>query len=430
MDNADNSDQDRGAPDSGVESEEQVQHGDHDPKPDAPVSQPIDDAKPTSGEASELKNHDLETVATEALADSAASTPPNDSESVATEGAMTEGKTELDLASLREALTDRRASAVATLFGEQRSSDKSLQHLVQEYVDAVTAAAIADVSVADEVAVLCDLIQTRHEQALEQDGTQARVYAEKAQLHREVYDTLFAQLDVLLDAITVELGVLQTPDEVGEAAPEKLASALLNHRKGVEIVQRMLARVKDRRKELGEKTDPSLSADPVFVDRPTELEEVAEFVRCSSQRWHDNCDANFHKVEELKKTVAACDREVSKAVKNLLSAVDGIDAGLANEQMLREELSEYDQEFGPLIAKWFALYHSLDSKLAAFFEATCLEPASVEPGSRFDPETMEPQGTVKDPDKNNEDVASVLRRGFSLNGRQMRPTLVEVVMND
>jgi molecular chaperone GrpE (heat shock protein) len=67
--------------------------------------------------------------------------------------------------------------------------------------------------------------------------------------------------------------------------------------------------------------------------------------------------------------------------------------------------------------------------LQPYFEATGLAPLTVEPGTLFQPETMEPGGTVVLPDRPLEEVASVMRRGYALNGEQLRPIQVEVVVH-
>jgi molecular chaperone GrpE (heat shock protein) len=124
-----------------------------------------------------------------------------------------------------------------------------------------------------------------------------------------------------------------------------------------------------------------------------------------------------------------CKKELLRVVKSFVEAVDGIDGGLRNEAEVRGRLQAFEAEYGSLIDFWFAAYHNLEKQIDKFFSATGIGALSVAPGTPFDPATMEPVGTVANPDLNNEDVAMVLRRGYMIHGEQVRPMMVEVVIN-
>ena len=90
---------------------------------------------------------------------------------------------------------------------------------------------------------------------------------------------------------------------------------------------------------------------------------------------------------------------------------------------------QHRAEHGALIDSWFGTYNRVEEALKPFFAATGLEPMDVKPGTLFAPDTMEPGGTVADPNRKNEEVATMLRRGFCYGGENIRPALVEVVVN-
>ena len=191
------------------------------------------------------------------------------------------------------------------------------------------------------------------------------------------YCAFFDALALLEQALAGEAQRLQETDAF-QQAPQALGDALLNYKQGIELIQRMVKRAQDRKKP-GE-TAPMVG-------------------------------------------------ETSAAVKNLLGALDGIENGRRSEPELLAGVADFRAEYGALIDSWFGTYDRMDQALQPFFATSGLEPMVVEPGTLFSPDTMEPGGTVADPNRKNDEVASTLRRGFRFAGVLIRPALVEVVIN-
>ena len=188
------------------------------------------------------------------------------------------------------------------------------------------------------------------------------------------YCAFFDALALLEQALAGEAQRLQETDAF-QQAPQPLRDALLNYKQGIEIIHRMVKRVQDR------------------------------------------------------KTSDITSRETLATVKSLLAALDGIDSGRRSEPELLAGVADFRAEYGALIDSWFGTYDRMEQALQAFFAASELEPIVVEPGTPFSPDTMEPGGTVADPNRKNDEVASTLRRGFRFAGVLIRPALVEVVIN-
>jgi molecular chaperone GrpE (heat shock protein) len=220
-------------------------------------------------------------------------------------------------------------------------------------------------------------------------------------------------------------------DDTFQQAPEALRTTLANYKKGIEIVHRMISRAKDRKQELSTEMPASLGRDLDEVDAPEDADQFAASVVSLSDAFHKLRDANYHATQDAKAAADACFEASLTALKQILSAIDGIDSGLASEPQVRARVAqiEEDESCHALADSWFGAYGRLNESVDAFLSKTGLEAHTVAPGTPFDPNTMEPQGTVENPEMNNEDVATVLRRGFSLHGQPVRPILVDVVRN-
>jgi molecular chaperone GrpE (heat shock protein) len=239
-------------------------------------------------------------------------------------------------------------------------------------------------------------------------------------------------LDLLIEQVGKELDELDLDSEPYQAAPQELQDRLANYRKGVEIIHRMFSRIKDRRKELTQEL-PALATNGLEpAGPPAEVDQVNAYLRELSEKFHKLRDANNNTLREAEDVGEKCWKATVHVVKGVISAVDGIDSGLDNEPDTRAALKEYEteeQDFSELIDAWFQAYHRLQEHVEAFFGKTGIETHTVEPGTPFDPETMEPQSTVESSELNDEDVAAVARRGFSLQGAAIRPVMVDVVKN-
>ncbi len=357
-------------------------------------------------------------------------TEESSSEAAETEE-TTEPAAEVDLKALTAALQQQRERLLTDLLGEERPRKAVAEPAIQAYVAAVKDAAASEIPDSDEQVKLVELARERHASALAGEQTDLEAARGAAQRNIEIYDNLFAELDALVEEAAGELARLDEEDERFKQAPEELQTTLLNFKKGVEIIHRMFDRSRARKKDLSEGL-PAPLADAWPESQSAPSEDIGELVNELVQSFHKLRDESYHASQDAKKYAEKCKKAATSAITGLLSAIDGIDAGLQNEPETKAALTSFiEAEDGgsQMLAEWLQAYHRLDAAAGRFFSKTGIEAHTVEPGTPFDPETMEPQGTVANPELKDEDVAAVMRRGFSLNGEPIRPILVDVVRN-
>lgn len=329
-------------------------------------------------------------------------------------------------------LEQQRNCVVKELFGEERPRQAKAEEVMQAYAAAVSKAVAAEALESSESAKLAASVSDVHDSAVNAEQADVDGAVAEAERHIEAYDTLFRELKVLVEETTEELARLDQENEEFQSAPEELQSTLLNFKKGIEIIHRMFDRTQARKKDLSGELSRALPGEWQPDVPSVEPEDMGEFVMQLSQAFHQMRDANYHANQNAKKSAEKCRKTAANTVSGLLSAIDGIDAGLQNEPELRAGLSRFEegeQNYSALIESWLQAYHRIAACVDRFFGKTGIEAHTVEPGTPFDPETMEPQGTVANPEMNDEDVAAVMRRGFSLKGETIRPILVDVVKN-
>jgi molecular chaperone GrpE (heat shock protein)/exonuclease VII small subunit len=241
------------------------------------------------------------------------------------------------------------------------------------------------------------------------------------------YRAFFDGLVPLEQSLTGEVERLQETDAF-QQAPQPLKDALLNYKKGIEIIHRMVKRLQDRKKPM-DTAAASVPDAPALPEAAPDLEQWPAVLTAHCTAVHDWRTARSDAARNAQKAADAAKRETLAAVKNLLGALDGIESGQRSEPELLSRLSDHHADHGALIDAWFGTYDRIEELLKPFFAATGLEPMVIEPGTIFAPDTMEPGGTVADPSRKNEEVATMLRRGFKFAGENIRPALVEVVVN-
>ena len=339
---------------------------------------------------------------------------------------------QIDLEAVAKELDEKRDRLVTELFGEYRPRAAAAQKAIEGFTGTLQTLVAAGRECAGEAAKLVQAGCQRHEEALSAEKARLQQQAQRVTECAACYDNLFTELDVLVEQVGNVLEPLDPDSEPYKAAPEELRDRLDNYRKGVEIIHRMFSRVKDRKKELAQDL-PELASDGLDpAEPPAKVDGLDAYVRELSTKFHDLRDANDNTLREAEEVCAKCWKATVHVVKGVISAVDGIDSGLQNEPDTRAALKQFEtekQEITELIDCWFQAYHQLQEHVEAFFAKTGIESHTVEPGTPFDPETMEPQGTVESSELNDEDVAAVARRGFSLKGEPVRPVMVDVVKN-
>jgi molecular chaperone GrpE (heat shock protein) len=341
--------------------------------------------------------------------------PPVDPEAVATE------------------LQERRLGLIQGLFGQDRPRDAITQKTIADYNEAFQAAVAADVTtVPDEGAELIEQVVACHAAALELEKSEMASLVADMESRVDAHDALFSALAKLTDDVAFELSRLDPENETFAGFSEEMQSALNNHRKGVEIIHRMLSRASERRTEFSKEPPATLTEEMDTPPPPDTVEQTDDFAAQLLERYHSVRETNRAAEREAADALGKCRKSLKTALAALLSAVDGFDAGLTNEGEAKARLTdkgEQEAEDKALVEQWMGVYGRLEEALNAFLSTTGMESHTVERGTPFDPETMEPQGTVEAPDLDNEEVATVVRRGFSLKGEIIRPMFVEVVMN-
>lgn len=340
---------------------------------------------------------------------------------------------ELDDVRLMALLAQHRDRFVGLLFATRPAPAADLSMAVEELSTACRQAASRGLSPAGECDPLIDLINERRKKFIEHD----QIELSAAVVEAEKYLTAHRKLSGSLDALVQHVGtVVQelTEREAGLPPPEDaLHAALLNHKKGLEIIQRMIGRASDRRKDLsGERPASDFEPDqPVVIpEDPIQLEEFAHQFMKSLKAERQSRDRIIVTQRDFAEN---CRKGLVALAKSLLPAVDGIDSGLANEPAARGQWlasGDLNEDLRGLLEIWFSSYARLRGGLDKFLLEAGLEAQSVQPGAPFDPESMEPIGTVSHPDFPDDSVAAVVRRGFVLAGENLRPVAVEVVRND
>ncbi|HEX3427508.1 MAG TPA: nucleotide exchange factor GrpE [Candidatus Limnocylindrales bacterium] len=108
--------------------------------------------------------------------------------------------------------------------------------------------------------------------------------------------------------------------------------------------------------------------------------------------------------------------------------------GLAGEDLIRKVLALAD-DFDLAIENrpaelvghpWFEGVTAIDRKLRSLLESEGVRPIAAEPGARFDPREHEAIVTVPGTGRAEGEIVDVVRRGYKLRDRVLRPALVAV----
>lgn len=338
--------------------------------------------------------------------------------------------TVVDPAALLEVVQQERKRVIAVVFATERPSQVKATEIITAYTGALTSAAVANAVQLTELEQLASEVDACHAAALVNEKAEAAANSECVGQETELYERLFTELDVVISVVDEEMDARPDDTEALQDAPDELRSRLANYKKGIGIIQRMLNKVKDRKKDLSDTDQGEVVEEFIATAPPESWDAVAAWLDELLVEFHKVRDANYHAIHDVKKRVENCSKAAQDTVKSLISAIDGIDSGLENEPMTAAAMAQHRKQYDQLIDGWLGAYESLSGAVEQFLENSGVSAYVVEPGTPFDPETMEPQGVVENLELNNDEVASVLRRGFSLNGIQIRPVQVDVVRNN
>lgn len=335
-----------------------------------------------------------------------------------------------DAECLAEALAVARTQLLSTLFTKDRPPNSAAKQVIEAYAAAL--AATQDGTGRSEIAQLASLVASANEGIFSQEQSDFQGACAAIARHVEVYDSLFSALEDFGKDVGAQLQQLNAETAAFQTAQEPLKAGLANYRKGVEIIDRMLSRVIERKKALVAEAPQPLTECLDLPELPDELPAVSGYLQNVMERFHRVRDANHHAIRDAQSHADKCHAQVLQSIKSLLAAIDGIDSGLDAEPGTRASLLQSvpsDDDLANLVQSWTGCYQRLSAIADAFFSRAGITAHTVEPGTPFDPETMEPQGTVENPALKDEDVAAVARRGFSLGNQMIRPMVVDVVRN-
>ncbi len=284
----------------------------------------------------------------------------------------------------------------------------------------------------DDGEKLLAAVLERHQRVVDEDRAEMERTTRLAEGQIEVNARLCSALDTLVGDLAALVQGLDdnsaefTPDE------ESLQVAIANHRKGLEIIQRMFGRARDRRKDLSSGRPSATIESFGEATAPGDAGQLSDFVKAIWDRLQVSRESRDQAILAWRDFSETCRKGVGALAKALLPAIDGVDSGLAGEATARTQWLTVEGQSADrlsLVERCFSSYARLNERVDRFLDEAGLEARTVVPGVSFDPETMEPVGTVERPDLPNDAVASVARRGFALAGETLRPVAVEVVRN-
>lgn len=325
-----------------------------------------------------------------------------------------------------EQLTALRESLLEQILGERRLSNERIDELMTQWVRSVMASSS---TLAAELHVIDGAVKQKDGEIRQKEQNEIATVGETLQRYVVAVDQLFESLPALNQKLQDAIDARS--DDKLQSVAEPLRETLATYRQGLEIIQRMFARSIDRKPSLVPMDVNLGSVDLKFAEVVDET-VFADAIGKLANTFHDVRDQNYHLLRDTK---TDCEKQIQKAklgLKGILSAIDGIDGGLQNERETRASANDVSQSETPVnevVASWYGAYDGLSSALQELLERTQLSSITVEIGTPFDPETQEPQGVVRNSELNDDDVAVVLRQGFSFCGEMIRPAIVEVVKN-
>ena len=336
---------------------------------------------------------------------------------------------DVDAPAISAELNQCRGRLVDGLFSAR---EETVDAVAQAYAALWQQSFAAGLPSTDDGAQLLAAVLERHQRVVDED----RAEMERTMRLAERQIAVNARLCSALDSLVVDLAALVPglDDHSVEfnADEQALHAAISNHRRGLEIIQRMFARAKDRQKDFSggrpSATIESLGA----ATAPGNAGQLSDFVKEIRARLRDSRQTRDQSILAWRDFSETCRKGLAALAKALLPAIDGVDSGLAGETTARTQwlaVEGQSAEKQSLIERCFSSYARLNERVDRFLGEAGLEAHTVVPGISFDPETMEPIGTVESPDLPNDAVASVARRGFALAGETLRPVAVEVVRN-
>ena len=385
----------------------------------------------TAGDQQESSADDGDTDAATATTEESSSAEETDGETSDAEVESATGDAPADQPQVepvsQQDLDEARQKLAEQLLGERRLSESKIDELVAEFAGLIER---SESDAASEFATFADLVETSNAATSEEENRQKETTLQTLTRFRDAIDVLYTAIPAVAESVSSAIEVRS--DEQLESLDDQLRQSLANYRQGLEIIGRMFNRCLDRKPEL-------VPMDVLFGQLEAEQPEVTaveEFSTALEQlvgQYHDIRDKNYHLLREAR---SDCEKQIKKAMnglKQVLSAMDGIDNGLLNENESQsgtaEQIAELEESVQEKVASWYGAYQPLAKALDELVANTELAPIEIHIGHAFDPETMEPQGVVEDPEMEDDDVAVVLRRGFSFCGQLVRPALVEVVKN-
>ncbi|PID45749.1 MAG: nucleotide exchange factor GrpE [Proteobacteria bacterium] len=161
-------------------------------------------------------------------------------------------------------------------------------------------------------------------------------------------------------------------------------------------------------------TDEELSSDEVITQLREELEAVK---KKADEHWESlvrvQAEMDNHRKRSAKQLEDAHKFASQKFVEALLPVIDSLEMGMTAEgsvEQIREGVELTMKQFESVMEK---------------FNIAAVDPL----GEKFNPELHQAMGMQPNPEMENNTVMAVMQKGFTLNGRLVRPAMVMVVKN-
>ncbi len=329
--------------------------------------------------------------------------------------------------------TPRALPEVLEVFDQQL---RSIRDLLDEGSTQDSEAIKADLSRA--LKKMLDVFIAENNTQAKKEKREYSTWQKKLTAWRDYNSVLFDRLRELADKISQNLGLLKKDDEFSKA-PVPVQERLKNRKESLIIISNMFRRLLDREMafQQTEQEHQNKKKNPRFLKgkckESVALEDAVSFaekeVEKFKQKYEEKRNINYLAIRNRRLAAEKLERDTQEFIKNyLLSAIDGIERGINDENELMAPLTEY-QEFKGLIECWFKVHHLCMENVENFLPTIKVEKIGVKVGDEFNPAIHMPLMTQSSDVFHNNQVLGVIRSGYLLFGRVLRPAEVVVVRN-
>lgn len=282
--------------------------------------------------------------------------------------------------------------------------------------------------------------RAQEEAQLEEDRQQYDENVEEAHYWQELGQTLASKVE---SAAGAAQDLINESQHIVAALPEELQEALKNHQEGLYIIGRMLERLispGERLKKLAGNIEIPGDLKVMTEDQWRELLEEATEKEAALKKLHHQLKTlgkeNYRIVSMSNDLVKKRkDQLLSFLEKQVLPILDGVYDG---QKHLNPRIAELQQRYPDDSSKlqaWLEIYEKLAYELEQVIEQVKVHEIEVLPGSPIDFERHEPFAIESDPEKEDEQIKEIARRGYEYTAHNgefqvLRAAQVVVVKNE